>query len=97
MSTKEMDEKVNSIFKDTKEMIGWRSLKQEEVDECWRTVAGEIEEEVLNNYKVEDSKREAYRGRGAPLEWSTVRRSNKYRHRKWCEDCWARIFSWFRE
>ena len=46
---------------------------------------------------MDDSKREAYRGRGAPLEWRLVRRSKKYRTRKWGEDCWARIFSLFRE
>ena len=26
-----------------------------------------------------------------------VRRTKKYRPRKWSEDCWARIFFWFRE
>ena len=42
-------------------------------------------------------KRDAYRGRGSPLEWRRVRRSRKYRIRKWGEDCWARIFALFRE
>ena len=32
-----------------------------------------MEEEVLDKYKVEQGKREAFRGRGAPLEW---RRTN---------------------
>ena len=49
---------------------------------------GKIEEEVLNKYKVEDSKRGAYRGRGTPLEWGRVRRSKKYRVRKVGEECW---------
>ena len=48
-------------------------------------------------YKVEDSKRGAYRGRGSSLEWRRVRKSRKYRIRKWREDCWARIFALFRE
>ena len=52
-----------------------------------------IEEEVLNKFKVEDSKRGAY----TPLKWRRVRRSKKYWIRKWGEHCWARIFSWFRE
>ena len=26
-----------------------------------------------------------------------VRRVKKYQARKWGEDCWARLFSWFRE
>ena len=42
-----------------------------------------MEEDVLDKYKVEDSKGEAHRGRGSPLEWRRVRRSKKYRIRKW--------------
>ena len=72
-------------------------MSQHDVDDCWKKIAGKIEEEVLDEYKVENSKREAYRGRGALLEWRLVRRSKKYRVRKWSENCWARIFSWFRE
>ena len=41
--------------------------------------------------KDKDSKREAFVGRGAALEWRWVRTSKKYRIRKWREDCWARI------
>ena len=39
-----------------------------------------MEEEVLDKYKVEESIREAFRGRGAPLEWRSVRKSKKYRN-----------------
>ena len=67
------------------------------MDQCWKNLAERMEEEVLDKYKVEDSKREAYKGRGAPLEWRRVRRSKKYGIRKWREDCWARIFALFRE
>ena len=56
-----------------------------------------FKDEVLQKYKVEDSARETYRGRGAPSEWRTVRRVNEYQSRKWGGDCWARIFSGFRE
>ena len=31
-----------------------------------------MEVEVLEKYRVEDSKREAYRGRGSSLEWRRV-------------------------
>ena len=41
-----------------------------------------MEEEVLDKYKVEASKKEGFRGRGAPLEWRRVRKSKKYRIRK---------------
>ena len=57
------------------------------------TEAERMEEEVLDKYKVEDSNREAYRGKGNPLEWRLVRRSKKDRIKKWREDCWARIFA----
>ena len=67
------------------------------MDQRWKNLAGKIEAEVLDKYKVENSKREAYRGRDAPLEWRRLRRSKKYRIRKWREDCWARIFALFRE
>ena len=41
-----------------------------------------MEEEVLDKYKVEESKREAFRGRGAALEWRKVCKNKKYRIRK---------------
>ena len=96
-STEEMNDKANLLEEDTEEMRTWRGLNQEEMDQCWKKVAERMEEEVLDKCKVEDSKREAYRGRGSPLEWGRVRRSKKYRIRKWSEDCWARIFALFRE
>ena len=43
------------------------------MDLCWNNLAGRMEEELLDKYKVEESKREALRGRGAPLEWRRVR------------------------
>ena len=54
------------------------------------------QEEVLDKYKVEDSKREACKGRGARW-WRRVRKSKTYRKRKGREDCWPRIFALFRE
>ena len=36
-----------------------------------------MEEEVLDKYRVENSKRGAFRGGGSPLEWRRVRRSKK--------------------
>ena len=52
-----------------------------------------MEEKVLDKYKVHDSQR----GRGFALERRRVRKSRKYRIRKWGEDCWAKIFALFRE
>ena len=44
---------------DTEEMIGWRSMCQEEMDQCWKKLAEKIEKEVLDKYMVDDSKRRA--------------------------------------
>ena len=41
-----------------------------------------MEEEVLDKCEVEESKREAFRGRGASLEWRRVL-NKTYRIRKW--------------
>ena len=47
-----------------------------------RNLAERMEEEVLDKYEVEASKRGAFKGRGNPLEWKRVRRSKKYKIRK---------------
>ena len=72
-------------------------MRQENVGECWKRLTGKMEEKVQVKYKVEDSQREAYKGRGAPSELRIVRRIKTYWLREWSEACWARILSWFRE
>ena len=95
-STEEMKGKPSSsLEEDTEEMRKWRGMSQDGMDRCWKDLAGRMEEEVLDKYKVEE--REALGGRGAPLGWKSVRKNKKYRKRKWGEDCWARVFSLFRE
>ena len=42
---------------DTEEMNRWRSLNQSEMDLCWKKLAERMEEEVLDKYKVDESKR----------------------------------------
>ena len=89
-STEEMKGKPSSsLEEDTEEMIKWRGMSQGVMDQCWKNLAERMEEEVLDKYKVEDSKREAFTGRSALLEWRRERRSKKYRIR--------RIFALFRE
>ena len=46
-------------MEDIEELIGWRAMSQLDVDECWKRIAVKMEEEVLNKYKMEDSKRVA--------------------------------------
>ena len=90
--------KPNSLLEDdTEEMRKWRGLNQDEMDQCWKKLAERVEEEVLDKYKVEDSKREAYRGRGSTLKRRRVRRTRKHKKRKGREDCWANIFALSRE
>ena len=56
-STEEMKNKPrNDREEDTEELIEWRSMSEEEMDECWTKLAEKIEEEVLDKYKVEDNK-----------------------------------------
>ena len=84
MSVEEMkDKRRRSMEGDTEAMIKLRSTSQEDMDRCWKELAEKMEEEVLEKCKVENSKRKAYRGRGAPLEWRRVRRSKKHKIRKW--------------
>ena len=71
------------LEEDTEEMRKWRGMSQSEMDLCWKKLAERMEEEVQDEYKVEESKREASRGRGALLEWRRVRKNKKYRTRKW--------------
>ena len=57
-STEEMkDNPSSSLEEDTREMIEWRSMSQQEMDECRKKLTEQIEEEVLDKYKVEDRKR----------------------------------------
>ena len=37
------------------------------MDQCWKNLAERVEDEVLDKCKVEESQREAFRGRGALL------------------------------
>ena len=57
---------------DTEEMRKWS-----EMDLCWKKLAERMEEDVLDNYKVEESKRGAFEGRGDPLEWRRVRKKKE--------------------
>ena len=96
-SQEETGKSNRSSKEDTEEMKNWRDMKYEEIDQCWRDLAGRMEEEVLHKYKVEDSKREVYRGRDSHGGKKRVRKSKKYNIKKWWEDCWTRVFSLFRE
>ena len=66
-SAEETNDKPNTdTVEDAEETEKWRGLSQSEMDLRWNNLAGRMEEEVLDKYKVEESKREALRGRGAP-------------------------------
>ena len=47
--TEEMKDKANSLLEvDTGEMIKWRGMSQEGMDQCWKNLAGKMEDEVLD-------------------------------------------------
>ena len=97
-STEDMKDKPSSsLGEDTGEMIEWRGMNQEEVDQCWKKSTEKLTKRFWTSTKVEDSKREACRGRGSSSEWRRVRRSRKYRTRELGEDCCAILFALFRE
>ena len=63
-SVEEMKEKTYiPVVEDTEDMRKWRGLSRSEIDQCWRNLAGRMEEELMDKYKVEESKREAFRGK----------------------------------
>ena len=41
---------------------------KKKVPGCWKSLAGRMEEEVPDKYKVEESKKGAFKGRGNPSE-----------------------------
>ena len=44
-STEEMKDKANSLLKeDTEEIIKWRGMSQEEMDQCWKNLALQMAE-----------------------------------------------------
>ena len=57
----EMREQPNiAVEVDTEEMRKWRGLSQSEMDPCWKKLAERMEEEVLDTYKVEESKKRGF-------------------------------------
>ena len=83
-SAEEMKEQPNTDKeKYAEELTKWRCLNQREMDSCWNNLVERMEQEVLDKYKVEESKKEAFRGRAAAMEWRRVRENKTYRIRKW--------------
>ena len=65
-STEELkNEPSSSLAEDSEEMMAWRTTSQEEMDDCRKKLAGKIEGEALDKYKVDDNRGGAYRGRGS--------------------------------
>ena len=78
-----MKEEPNvAVEEDTEEMRKWRGLSQSEMDQCWRNLAERIEEEVLDKYKVEEGKREAFRGGGDALHGGECAKEQEIQNKK---------------
>ena len=58
---------------DTEDVVQWRSISKEGVNQNWKELCGRIEEEVVEKDHVEDAKKSA-KGRGEPLEWRIVKK-----------------------
>ena len=55
----------------------WRNINQEGRNHVWKILSETMEEEVLEKYKVEESKRGTYKGKSEPSEWRVVQRVKK--------------------
>ena len=96
-SPENMEEKQRKLdLGHLEEMVQWRSVDQEGMNQMWKTLS-KMKEEVLVKYKVEVSNRGAYKGRGEPSEWRIVQRVNKYQPWKWVKTVRRQSTSWFRE
>ena len=94
--TEKMEEKTSKReFQDTEEMEEHQSGRSEK--SVAKVVQKNHEEESVEKWEVEERKRAAHKGRCDPLEWRLGQRVQQYQPRKWCEDCWARLVSWFTE
>ena len=60
--------------KDTEEMVQWRCVIQEEMNNVWKNVNNKIKKRRWRSTKVDESKRGAFKGRGEPLEWRIAQR-----------------------
>ena len=68
-SAKMLEEVANrQDYDDTEERRLRRHIRQEGTNELWKELCGKMEEEVLEKYKVEQIKEDAYKGRGEPLK-----------------------------
>ena len=54
----------NKKYEETEESKGWRRLTQQEMDIQGKDLCKEMEEEVLNTYKIEEGKRGCFQGTG---------------------------------
>ena len=50
----------SSLEEDAEEIRKWGGGSQDEMDQSWKNLVERMEEEVLDKYKVEDSKRRGF-------------------------------------
>ena len=79
-STEEMKNKPSSFWEEeTEEMIGWRSVSQEEMDQCWKKLAEKIEEEVLDRYKSGRQQKRSLQRLGLFVGMEACAKEQKYK------------------
>ena len=86
-STVEMKGKPSSsLEEDTEEMRKWRGMSQGEMNQCWKNLAERMEVEVLEKYKVDDSKIKASQRQRLPAGMEAcVQKRKKYKIGRWRE------------
>ena len=77
-SIEQMKDRTNfAEEEDAEDLNRWRSLNQSEMDNAGRSWRREWRMEVLDKYKVEESKRGAFQGRSNHLECRRVRKKQE--------------------
>ena len=95
-STEEMKDKTRSKLEDdTGEMMNWRSMSQENMDQCWKKLA---EKNGGRGFGQVQGRGQQKRGLPKQPFWNGgACEKQEVQNTKWREDCWARIFALFRD
>ena len=72
-STKMLEEVANlQDFEDAEDMVQWRSICQEGINDLRKELCGKMEEEALEKFFNQKGREGRVQGRGEPLEWRIV-------------------------
>ena len=81
----------------TEEVVQWRSIKQEGINDLWKDLCERVERKVLEKFQERRGQERYVQGRGEPRECLFVKKEKETSTSQVGEACWAGNFSWFRE